>query len=115
MELTINTTAAQVKVTGNFPAEKAEKTEKAQAQDNTAADCAEQAHRFDAVELSAEAEQYLENDEPAQSVEYSADTADSVEALYSYTDDELADLLRSGDITQTEYNTEMAKRGVTAE
>lgn len=117
MELTINTTAAQVKVTGMLPAEKAEKTEKVQAQDNAAADSAEQAHRFDTVELSTEAEQYLEEDS-AQDVEYcttTTDSSDSTDALYTYTDDELADLLRSGDITQTQYNTEMAKRGVSAE
>ena len=42
--------------------------------------------------------------------EYAEESSDDLDELYTYTDDELADLLRDGEITQTEYNTEMAKR-----
>lgn len=39
----------------------------------------------------------------------SSETIDSTE-LYSYTDDQLSELLAKGEITQFEYNNEMAKR-----
>lgn len=39
----------------------------------------------------------------------SSETIDSTE-LYSYTDDQLSELLAKGEITQLEYNNEMAKR-----
>ena len=39
----------------------------------------------------------------------SSDTIDSTE-LYSYTDDQLSELLAKGEIIQLEYNNEMAKR-----
>lgn len=47
----------------------------------------------------------------------SDDSDDSVDVteLYAYTDSELEDLLASGEITQQEYNTEMAKRNVSYE
>ena len=38
-----------------------------------------------------------------------SETIDSTE-LYSYTDDQLSELLAKGEITQLEYNNEMAKR-----
>jgi len=71
-----------------------------------------QVRKYDTVELSDEATEYLSSEETAQSTsEVSADS-DQISAsdLYSYTDDELDDLLAKGEITQLEYNTEMAKR-----
>ncbi len=37
----------------------------------------------------------------------------NVNELYSYTESELKELLSSGEITQIEYDNEMANRGIT--
>ena len=125
MDLTINTAAAQIRLSGVNSAEQTAKSEKAEnTEDVQAETSAVQDRRFDAVELSAEAEQYLTEDTADDNAgvnileEYtsdSTDSTDSLDELYTYTDDELADLLRDGEITQTQYNTEMAKRTTSAE
>lgn len=81
-----------------------------------------QTRKFDTVELSDEAQQYLSSEESgteeqtaeAQLLSESTDTSSdeiSSSELYSYTDDQLSELLSKGEITQLQYNTEMAKRG----
>ena len=131
MDLTINTTAAQVKLSGVGAAEHSAKAEKAASQDEAviqADTTAVQTRKFDTVELSNEAEQYLTEDTTtddtgvnileeytSESTSDSSDSSDSLDELYTYTDDELADLLRDGEITQTQYNTEMAKRTTSEE
>ena len=131
MDLTINTTAAQVKLSGVGAAEHSAKAEKAASQDEAviqADTTAVQTRKFDTVELSDEAEQYLTEDTTtddtgvnileeytSESTSDSSDSSDSPDELYTYTDDELADLLRDGEITQTQYNTEMAKRTTSEE
>ena len=131
MDLTINTTAAQVKVSGVGAAEHSAKAEKAASQDEAviqADTTAVQTRKFDTVELSNEAEQYLTEDTTtddtgvnileeytSESSSDSSDSSDSLDELYTYSDDELADLLRDGEITQTQYNTEMAKRTTSEE
>ena len=134
MDLTINTAAAQIRLSGVNSAEQTAKSEKAEnTEDVQAETSAVQDRRFDSVELSAVAEQYLtedtSNDNAGVNIleEYtsdstdstgdsdSTDSTDSLDELYTYTDDELADLLRDGEITQTQYNTEMAKRTTSAE
>lgn len=131
MDLTINTTAAQVKLSGVDTTERSAKAEKAASQDEAviqADTTAVQTRKFDTVELSNEAEQYLTEDTTtddtgvnileeytSESTSDSSDSSDSLDELYTYTDDELADLLRDGEITQTQYNTEMAKRTTSEE
>lgn len=131
MDLTINTTAAQVKLSGVGAAEHSAKAENAASQDEAviqADTTAVQTRKFDTVELSNEAEQYLTEDTTtddtgvnileeytSESTSDSSDSSDSPDELYTYTDDELADLLRDGEITRTEYNTEMAKRTTSEE
>lgn len=131
MELTINTAAAQVKLSGLDASERTAKTEKTENTEAAEAAAAEtpavQTRKFDTVELSTEAEQYLTEDTSADNTgvnileEYTSEStsdstdSDSLDELYTYTDDELADLLRDGEITQTQYNTEMAKRTTSAE
>ena len=46
----------------------------------------------------------------SESTDTSSEEISSSE-LYSYTDDQLSELLSKGEITQLQYNTEMAKRG----
>lgn len=131
MELTINTAAAQVKLSGLDASERTAKTEKTENTEAAEASAAEtpavQTRKFDTVELSTEAEQYLTEDTSADNTgvnileEYTSEStsdstdSDSLDELYTYTDNELADLLRDGEITQTQYNTEMAKRTTTTE
>ena len=81
-----------------------------------------QTPKTDRVELSEKAQQYLtgestgqEQTSEAQLLSESADTSDSSteissSELYSYTDDQLSELLSKGEITQLQYNAEMAKR-----
>lgn len=66
-----------------------------------------QTAKTDRVELSVEARQYL-TEESADTSDTSAEISSS--ELYSYTDDQLSELLSKGEITQLQYNTEMAKR-----
>lgn len=131
MDFTINTTAAQVKLSGVGAAEHSAKAENAASQDEAviqADTTAVQTRKFDTVELSNEAEQYLTEDTTtddtgvnileeytSESTSDSSDSSDSLDELYTYSDDELADLLRDGEITQTQYNTEMAKRTTSEE
>ena len=122
MDLTINTAAAQIRLSGVNSAEQTAKSEKAEnTEDVQTETSAVQDRRFDSVELSAVAEQYLTEDTADDNAgvnileEYTSDSMDSLDELYTYTDDELADLLRDGEITQTQYNTEMAKRTTSAE
>lgn len=78
--------------------------------------------KTDRVEPSEKAQQYLNEDSSGQEqtsemqlLSESADTSVSSAGissseLYSYTDDQLSELLSKGEITQLQYNTEMAKR-----
>lgn len=108
------TAAAGAKLSGVRPA-----------QEKQAEETAVQTRKYDTIELSDQAQQYLadesgteEQTAEAQIISQTTDTSsDSVNTseLYSYTDDELSDLLAKGEITQLQYNTEMAKRGSTDE
>ena len=116
MDMTINTNAAQVKLSGVKTSENTEKTESVKVSESVPEETVSQARKFDTVELSSEAEEYLAEDTTTDDEsgnileEYAEESSDDLDELYTYTDDELADLLRDGEITQTEYNTEMAKR-----
>lgn len=116
MDMTINTNAAQVKLSGVKTSENTEKTESVKVSESVPEETVSQARKFDTVELSSEAEEYLAEDTTTNDgsvnilEEYAEESSDDLDELYTYTDDELADLLRDGEITQTEYNTEMAKR-----
>lgn len=132
MNITIDTSAAQkntalssAKMTG--VSKTSEKSEAKTAQTN--------AKKYDTLDLSESAVQYLaktetENTSTESGTEEqtdnavteaatqlvsdstysdSSETIDSTE-LYSYTDDQLSELLAKGEITQFEYNNEMAKR-----
>ena len=133
MNITIDMSAAQkstalssAKMTG--VSKTSEKSEAKTAQTN--------AKKFDTLDLSESAVQYLaktenENTSTESGTEEqttdnavteaatqlvsestdcdSSETIDSTE-LYSYTDDQLSELLAKGEITQLEYNNEMAKR-----
>ena len=110
------TAAAGAKLSGVRPAQEKQTEETA---------AVLQTRKYDTVELSDQAQQYLaeesgteEQTAEAQILSQTTDTSsDSVNTseLYSYTDDELSDLLANGEITQLQYNTEMAKRGSTDE
>lgn len=111
-------TAAGAKLTGTDSVKQAQT-----AKNSTAAKSQTvQTRKFDTVELSDEAQQYLSAEESgteeqtaeAQLLSESTDTSSdeiSSNELYSYTDDQLSELLSKGEITQLQYNTEMAKRG----
>lgn len=119
MNITIDTSAAQkstvlssAKMTG--VSKTSEKSEAKTAQTT--------AKKYDTLDLSESAVQYLaktENDNAVteaatqlvsdSTYSDSSETIDSTE-LYSYTDDQLSELLAKGEITQLEYNNEMAKR-----
>ena len=132
MNITIDTSAAQkstvlssAKMTG--VSKTSEKSEAKTAQTT--------AKKYDTLDLSENAVQYLaktenENTSTESGTEEQTDNAvteaatqlvsestdsntsetiDSTE-LYSYTDDQLRELLAKGEITQLEYNNEMAKR-----
>ena len=133
MNITIDTSAAQkstalssAKMTG--VSKTSEKSEAKTAQTT--------AKKYDTLDLSENAVQYLaktetENTSTESGTEEqttdnavteaatqlvsestdsdSSETIDSTE-LYSYTDDQLSELLAKGEITQLEYNNEMAKR-----
>lgn len=119
MNITIDTSAAQkstvlssAKMTG--VSKTSEKSEAKTAQTT--------AKKYDTLDLSENAVQYLAKTENDNAVTEAAtqlvsentdsdssETIDSTE-LYSYTDDQLSELLAKGEITQLEYNNEMAKR-----
>lgn len=107
-------TAAGAKLTGTDSVKQAQQTE-ASAADQTQT---VQTRKFDTVELSDEAQQYLSTEnttEEQQNTKVSSMLSSSTEEissseLYSYTDDQLSELLSKGEITQLQYNTEMAKR-----
>lgn len=83
--------------------------------------------KYDTVDFSEEAEQYLATEntettteetvasETAELVSEAADTEEiSSDDLYSYTETQLAELLSNGDITQAEYDSEIARRAATS-
>ncbi len=111
-------TAAGAKLTGTDSVKQAQTAENSTAAKSQTV----QTRKFDTVELSDEAQQYLSAEESgteeqtaeAQLLSESTDTSSdeiSSSDLYSYTDDQLSELLSKGEITQLQYNTEMAKRG----
>ena len=110
-------TAAGAKLTGTDSVKQAQTAENSTAAKSQTV----QTRKFDTVELSDEAQQYLSAEESgteeqtseAQLLSESTDTSSdeiSSNELYSYTDDQLSELLSKGEITQLQYNTEMAKR-----
>ena len=111
-------TAAGAKLTGTDSVKQAQTAENS----TPAKSQTVQTRKFDTVELSDEAQQYLSAEESgteeqtaeAQLLSESTDTSSeeiSSSELYSYTDDQLSELLSKGEITQLQYFTEMAKRG----
>ena len=125
MDLTINANNTSIQLAGIKSTDKTEETQAEEATTETIA--ATQTRKYDTVELSEEAESYLSEDETTLTEdttteevglnileEYessdSEDDEDEIEELYTYTDDELSELLANGDITRLEYNTEMARR-----
>lgn len=111
-------TAAGAKLTGTDSVKQAQTAENSTATKSQTV----QTRKFDTVELSDEAQQYLSSEESgteeqtaeAQLLSESTDTSSdeiSSSELYSYTDDQLSELLSKGEITQLQYNAEMAKRG----
>lgn len=106
---------SSAKLSGVKSAQEKQTSETAQTQQT-------QTPKTDRVEFSEKAQQYLteesaeqEQTSEAQLLSESADTSDSgseisSSELYSYTDDQLSELLSKGEITQLQYNTEMAKR-----
>jgi|GEM_PF-6926066 len=74
---------------------------------------------YDSVDLSDEAQQYLDTQSTSgqaaaapASTDQTDDTesTDSTENLSLYTEEQLKKLLEEGEITQTDYNTEIARR-----
>ena len=111
-------TAPGAKLTGTDSVKQAQTAENSTAAKSQTV----QTRKFDTVELSDEAQQYLSSEESgteeqtaeAQLLSESTDTSSdeiSSNELYSYADDQLSELLSKGEITQLQYNTEMAKRG----
>ena len=91
--------------------QKTREAEVSKAEDTIPQETARQ--NIDKLELSAEAQSYLDEvNSPTDSAEETAETV-NVNELYSYTESELKDLLSSGEITQIEYDNEMASRGIT--
>ena len=133
MNITIDTSAAQK----NTALSSAKMTGVSKTSENSEAKTEQTtAKKYDTLDLSESAVQYLaktenENTSTKSGMEEqttdnavteaatqlvseskdsdSSETIDSTE-LYSYTDDQLSELLAKGEITQLEYNNEMAKR-----
>lgn len=109
-------TAAGTRLTGTDSVKQAQQTE---SESNTQTAQPVQTRKYDTVELSSEAQQYLsaeneaeESTETSALTEISSSSTEEISSteLYSYTDDQLSELLSKGEITQLQYNTEMAKR-----
>lgn len=96
-------------------AEKTAKTSSVIKAEDTAAAAANTAVNTDTLELSTDAKTYLDTIESEEttsaSAETSASTEDSVDDLYTYTESQLKELLINGDISQSDYNAEIARRG----
>lgn len=123
MTITLDTSNANVNAASGAKLTGVKSVQEKQTEENTAAQTV-QTRKFDTVELSENAQQYLASDTSetdgqtaeAQIVSDSLSSSSSSEEissseLYSYTDDQLSELLSKGEITQLQYNTEMAKRG----
>lgn len=122
MNLTIDANAAQTAAAART--RKLSRVESTAQKQTTAKTETSKIRKYDTVELSSGAKKYLSEDSGSQTVETAASETAGLTAetetvnssqLYSYTDDELDDLLDNGDITQLEYNTEMGKRSSGAE
>lgn len=123
MTITLDTSNANVNAASGARLTGVKSVQEKQTEENAAAQTV-QTRKFDTVELSENAQQYLASDTSetdgqtaeAQIVSDSLSSSSSSEEissseLYSYTDDQLSELLSKGEITQLQYNTEMAKRG----
>lgn len=98
-----------------------EKTAKASSvikAEDTAAAAASAAVNTDTLELSTDAKTYLDTIESEETTSVSAeatasaeDSEDSIDDLYTYTESQLKELLINGDISQSDYNAEIARRG----
>ncbi len=77
------------------------------------------APNVDELELSTDAQTYLDavnaetqTADSSSSAEATGEgTSAAIDELYTYTESELAELLANGDITQREYDEEIARRG----
>ena len=83
---------------------------------------AQTAQNLDTLELSTDAQTYLdtinsESEETASAETTAAESSsdDSTDELYTYTESELAKMLALGEITQSEYDQEMASRNIVTE
>lgn len=99
-------------------AEKTAKTSSVIKAEDTAAAAANTAVNTDTLELSTDAKTYLDTIESEETTSASAETSastedseDSVDDLYTYTESQLKELLINGDISQSDYNAEIARRG----
>lgn len=108
--------ASALNVTDMIQSAKTTKTQTASESEQSASSQKIQTRKYDTFEPSENYISYAANSETdTESVSSTTlTTSDSEEIsssdLYSYTDSELKDLLIDGSITQSEYNTEIAKR-----
>lgn len=122
MTITLDTNNANINAASGAKLAGVKSVQEKQSAENTTAQ-AVQTRKFDTVELSENAQQYLasdksETDEQTAEAQIVSDSLSSTSSsdeissseLYSYTDDQLSQLLSKGEITQLQYNTEMAKR-----
>ncbi len=86
--------------------------------EDTAAASVNTAANADTLQLSTQAQTYLDAIESEETTSVSAETSasaedseESVEDLYTYTESQLKELLINGDISQSDYNAEIARRG----
>lgn len=122
MTITLDTSNANVNAASGAKLIGVKSAQEKQSEESASAQTV-QTRKFDTVELSENAQKYLSEESTnadgqtaeAQIISESVDTSSSEEIssseLYSYTDDQLSELLSKGEITQLQYNTEMAKRG----
>lgn len=108
MDMNVNSAVSAAVTQRTAPVEKT-----AEAVENSAPETAKKAENVDRVDLSEDAQRYLEeeNGKSADGVEYytsyvKPDTND----LSRYTANELFKLLTDGEITRTAYNEELAGR-----
>ncbi len=95
---------------------KVKETEKTEEVSSTlTADTAASGTNTDTLELSSSAQSYLSTETETSTSALqtsSADEDEDTDELYTYTESELAELLANGDITQSEYDAELARRGI---
>lgn len=126
MNISQNTQTAKTERTKKI--EKAENADKASRSAKPERSSENISRKFDRVELTSEARDYLTAEksdkttanskvmakssagESTVELNVSADENITSDELYSYTDSELLDLVLNGDISRSDYNAELAKR-----